>query len=66
MVYLRSTIACSSAGNLKHYSVAVVENRIRCEILTPMSSMATVLWGVMPCSLVRYKLTVLVEDIPLC
>lgn len=55
--------ACSSAGNLTKYTVAVVDNRRRGEILTPINSMATVLWGVMPCNLVQYKLLVLVEDI---
>jgi hypothetical protein len=63
---LRSMYACSSAGNLKNYTVAVVDSRIRCETLTPMNSTATVLWDVMPCSLVQYRLIVLVEDIPLC
>ena len=57
--------ACSSTGNHKNYTVAVVDSRIRCEILTPMNSMATVLCDVMPCSLVQYKLIVLAEDIPL-
>jgi hypothetical protein len=46
--------ACSSAGNLKNYTAVVVDSRIRYEVLTPMNIMATVLWAVMPCSLVRY------------
>jgi hypothetical protein len=64
--YLLSMYACSSAGNLTNYAVVVVDSHIRCENLTPMNSMATVLWGVMTYSLVQYKLIVLVEDISLC
>jgi hypothetical protein len=58
--------ACNSAGNLKNYTVAVVDSRVRCEILTPVNSMATELWDVILCSLIQYKLRVLVEEIPLC
>jgi len=52
--------ACSSAGNHKNYTVTVVDSCVKCEILTPVNSMATGLWDVIPSSLVQYKLRVLV------